>query len=353
MSTQHTRKIIQFQFLGLTIAGVFSSLSGIVIIVLALVAGPVFCGWICPFGLVQDLLIKIRKIIGIKPVSLKNHGTLKYSRFLLLALSFVNASYILQALFSNDPRSIFHQLLTSRSLSYLNIGVLAVFLIGALFIDRFFCRYLCPEGAKQSAIGIGRVFKIERSDQCVNCGKCNRTCPMGIHVTKEVAVNDVACISCMECVTCCPVKGAIHIKARPNKNKMLATLALSALLVIIPTFILSSSALSEPIEVSTLTEGQTLSEGSARGFKSTIQVQVLQNQGQIEDILIIGHSDDAQWFNSASQVVDKMIQAQSTDVDTISGATYSSQGIINATKAALGESFEEQVVVEGHGRRHH
>lgn len=353
MSTQYIRKFIQFLFLGLTIAGVFSSLSGILIIILALVAGPIFCGWICPFGLVQDLLIKIRKIMGIKQVSLKNHAVLKYSRYLLLALSFVNASYILKALFSNDPRSIFHQLLTSRSLSYFNIGVLATFLLTSLFIDRFFCRYLCPEGAKQSALGVGRVFKIERSSRCINCGKCNRNCPMGIHVTKETMVNDIACISCMECVTCCPVKDAIHIKARPNKNKMLITLALSVLLIIVPTFILPSSAVSEPIETTTLTEEQALSEGSARGFKSTIQVQVVKNRGQIEDILIIEHGDDAQWFNSASQVVDKMIQAQSTDVDTISGATYSSQGIINATKAALGESFEEQVVVGGHGRRHH
>lgn len=78
--------------------------------------------------------------------------------------------------------------------------------------------------------------------------------------------------------------------------------------------------------------------GSARGFKSTIEVEVTVEDENITEVEVTSHRDDRRWFERAYKVIPSaIIEAQSTDVDTVSGATYSSKGIINAVKDALSE----------------
>ena len=88
-------------------------------------------------------------------------------------------------------------------------------------------------------------------------------------------------------------------------------------------------------------------EGSANGFSGKIKVSVVIKNQTIRSINILGNSDDEAFFNRAKEGVTASILAkQSTDVDTVSGATYSSRGIINAVKDALSSSDgEEQTVV--------
>ena len=88
-------------------------------------------------------------------------------------------------------------------------------------------------------------------------------------------------------------------------------------------------------------------EGSANGFSGKIKVSVVIKNQTIRSINILSNSDDAAFFNRAKEGVTASILAkQSTDVDTVSGATYSSRGIINAVKDALSSSDgEEQTVV--------
>lgn len=89
--------------------------------------------------------------------------------------------------------------------------------------------------------------------------------------------------------------------------------------------------------------------GSARGFSGTIKVSVEIKDKSITAIDILSHSDDAAFFNRAKAVIDRILSLQSLDVDTVSGATYSSRGIINAVKNALtGESDKTaQVIAQG------
>ena len=76
--------------------------------------------------------------------------------------------------------------------------------------------------------------------------------------------------------------------------------------------------------------------GSARGFGGTIQVKVVISDGKIADISIVSASGETpSYMSSAKAVVSRILSAQSPNVDTVSGATYSSNGIINAVKAAL------------------
>lgn len=88
-------------------------------------------------------------------------------------------------------------------------------------------------------------------------------------------------------------------------------------------------------------------EGSANGFSGKIKVSVVIKNQTIRSIDILSNSDDEAFFNRAKEGVTASILAkQSTDVDTVSGATYSSRGIINAVKDALSSSDgEEQTVV--------
>ena len=75
--------------------------------------------------------------------------------------------------------------------------------------------------------------------------------------------------------------------------------------------------------------------GSAMGMNAEIEVVVTIENGQIMDIEIVSHRDDEEYFVDALSVIDDILSANSTDVDTVTGATYSSGGILDAVAKAL------------------
>lgn len=80
-------------------------------------------------------------------------------------------------------------------------------------------------------------------------------------------------------------------------------------------------------------------QGSAQGFGGTITVEVTVEKGNISDIQVLSaDGEDATYYNMAVNVLDDIMSKQSADVDAVSGATYSSTGIINATKEALAKA---------------
>ncbi|MCD8218905.1 MAG: FMN-binding protein [Ruminococcus sp.] len=82
--------------------------------------------------------------------------------------------------------------------------------------------------------------------------------------------------------------------------------------------------------------------GTGTGFRGTITVQVTISGGKITDLTVLSTSDDASYFSVATALLDQIIATQSTNVDTVSGATYSSVGLIEAVRNAL-----QQVAVDG------
>lgn len=82
--------------------------------------------------------------------------------------------------------------------------------------------------------------------------------------------------------------------------------------------------------------------GSGTGFNGEVQVQVVIADGKITDINVVSHNDDSSFMSQAQGLIPNIISTQSTNVDAVSGATYSSRGIINAVRAAL-----KQAVVNG------
>lgn len=76
-------------------------------------------------------------------------------------------------------------------------------------------------------------------------------------------------------------------------------------------------------------------EGSGNGFRGTVRVQVVVQGGKVTSITVLESSDDHPFFDNASALIGQIIQKQTTNVDAVSGATYSSRGILEAVRNAL------------------
>ena len=77
-------------------------------------------------------------------------------------------------------------------------------------------------------------------------------------------------------------------------------------------------------------------EGEAQGYGGTVAVELTIENGKFTDLTVVSaEKEDAAYFDAASSLLDAILEEQSTDVDTVSGATFSSNGIIHATEDAL------------------
>ncbi len=191
-----------------------------IILIYCITLGRTICGWICPFGLVQDLLHKIKT-----PKLKKSPITrvLSYFKYVVLVLFVVVfpllyvvrdlplpafCKYICPAgtfggalglLINPLNESVFGMLGPLFTWKFI---LMVSFLVAAVFIYRVFCRFVCPLGAlyglfnRFALLGI----KLDRS-ACTDCGKCVEKCKMDIR-----EVGDHECIQCGECIDVCPTK---------------------------------------------------------------------------------------------------------------------------------------------------
>jgi len=187
-----------------------------IVFALAVLFGPVFCGWICPFGTVQELLGKAgRKIFrkrynAILPVRLDN--TLRYIRYFIFALVIYSTACSGWLIFQDyDPYFALFNMFSGEVVLSAYI-VLGIVLLLSLIIERPFCKYACPYGALLGITNLFRVFRIGRSrETCINCNLCNEGYPMNIRVSERDAIRNHQCITCLECTSekACPVKDTV------------------------------------------------------------------------------------------------------------------------------------------------
>jgi polyferredoxin len=192
---------------------------------LALLFGPVFCGWICPFGTFQEWIGGIgRKIFGRRFngfMPQKFDRWLRYLRYVVLAwvlyMTIMTGTLFFEAW---DPYFTLFNLWSSE-VAISGYVVLGLVLVGSLFVERPFCKYACPYGAVLGVFNLFRIFRIKRNaPTCIDCGACDRSCPMNIVVSAEDAVRDHQCISCMKCTSeqACPVASTVEMTTLRGKR---------------------------------------------------------------------------------------------------------------------------------------
>jgi polyferredoxin/uncharacterized protein with FMN-binding domain len=210
------------------------------IIPLTIFIGRFFCGWLCAFGAVNDFIYLIaKKIFKTKfYINEKADLVLKYLKYgiliFVIASLWSTGSHIYYAY---SPWNAFAQISTlPESISQYAAGftILALILVGAIFIERFFCRYLCPLGAVFTIISKIRILKIDKpTTKCGKCRICTNNCPMGIPLFNVAKVKSGECIDCFKCIHVCPAKNPHLTIANENIPPALASaIAISAFVAV-------------------------------------------------------------------------------------------------------------------------
>ena len=182
----------------------------------------VFCGWLCPFGALQELLNKLAKTLRVPQVQVpwgvhERMWPAKYIIFVgLFGLSFYSLAWAEQGA-EIEPFK------TAIILKFMREWPFVVYagglLVVGLFIERFFCRYLCPLGAALAIPGRLRTFEwLRRYKECGNpCQRCANDCMVqAIH--PEGHINPNECLYCLNCQVLyyddhrCPVVIAKRLK---------------------------------------------------------------------------------------------------------------------------------------------
>lgn len=258
----------------------FAMIFWVLVFISTLFLGRAFCAWGCMFGAFQDFASRLSKKLKIKPLetrkgkwlfrfvvlaallgyllTTKNYWptlfwftalvvTVGFLTWLLLGRKSVDKSlntlpkYILLvqylggiialwislSVFQKGITFVFdkYELFSANELpAQIALATFIAFCI-AFVEKRVFCKYLCPIGMLlrlTSAIPFPKKFKVRAtSEKCIQCGKCNKECLMGIdpmgEINRHQEVKDPNCINCLQCVASCP-KNAIDFSSKPNAS---------------------------------------------------------------------------------------------------------------------------------------
>ena len=175
----------------------------------------VYCGWLCPFGALQELTNAAAQALGVKQIAVpqalhERLWVIKYSLFMgIMALSFYSMHDAL-IMAEVEPFK------TAISLRFLRawpfVAFVLALLTAGLFIERFYCRYLCPLGAGLAIPAKLKIFDwLKRRPQCGReCRMCETKCTVGA-IDAIGRINSNECVLCLRCQvimndnTLCPV----------------------------------------------------------------------------------------------------------------------------------------------------
>ncbi len=177
-----------------------------------------FCSWLCPVGTISEYLWRAgRKMFGrnfrIPPwFDIPLRG-LKYLLlgFFVWAVAGMSAEAIES--FMHSPYGLIaavKMLDFFRFMSVTGFIVIGLLLAASLFVENFWCRYLCPYGALLGLASLFSPLRIRRnSEACIDCAKCARACPSALPVDRLASVRSAECTGCLACVSVCPAESAL------------------------------------------------------------------------------------------------------------------------------------------------
>ncbi len=204
-----------------------------------MITGAIFgrfvCGWLCPFGLAQDLLFKIPFLKKIRKI--RGDKILKYLKFVMLALFVVILPlFVVDIVGQGSPwfcewvcpagtlMAGWPLVAANSSLQAIVGGlyawknfILITILVLSVLVYRPFCRYVCPLGAVYELAQPISLYRY-RIDQeaCTKCGVCQKTCKLELSIFETP--NSPACIRCGDCIRACP-ENAISVEFLKRKIK--------------------------------------------------------------------------------------------------------------------------------------
>lgn len=334
-----------------------SLLAAVSIFPITIILGRFFCGWICAFGALGDWLFEAtNKIFKYKkrvPQNIDN--VLKLVKYIVLFLFFAFIwNMDLSELDAANPWISFGLLAKvtqtpdlANAVNGFMAGtiILVIIMVISIFVERFFCRYLCPLGALFTLISVLGITKISKpKSNCGSCKLCTSKCSMGINLDKYDIVKSGECIQCYKCVSVCPKSNASpSVFKKKMSGSYAGSVAVLSITVIFYFFTMitgvfvsgsSNTYLTNQVGTGQYIDG--IYEGSGQGFRGETIVSVTITNGFISNIEVISYNDDTEYFDRAFNAVSSsIISSQKTIVDGVSGATYSSDGIMAAVENAL------------------
>lgn len=323
--------------------------------------GRFFCGFFCSFGAVQDLLWlgshRLRALFPGKRNLKKADRIFRFAKYAVLFYFIIFIWSGVTAVKTAGPWQVFGQYV---SFGYwpglkplLSVGgvLLLLIFIGSLFVQRFFCRYFCPMGAIYSLISQTSFLKIDKPrEECGKCHLCTSKCTMGMDLTKKDRIAGGECISCQKCVSWCP-KGNVHFRSRYG---VLIGVGVTCATIMVSQLLIAGNLAKEKTADSVKKTAENdaggnfqngIYTGTGEGYRGKVTVTVKVADGKITELVLDDYADDKSYMERAkNRIFQEMISRQNTDVDAVSGATYSSNGLIEAVNKALGND-------EGEGKK--
>jgi len=179
-----------------------------------------FCGWLCPVGTIFEYLWRAgHKVFG------RNFHLPRWLDLGLRSLKYLLLGFFMWAVFSMGTNELaafmsspYGTIADVKMLNFFrHIGetagiVFAILVVASVFIQNFWCRYLCPYGALLGIVSLASPARIRRNaEDCIDCSKCAKACPSALPVDRLVTIRSAECTGCLECVAVCPAKNTLNL----------------------------------------------------------------------------------------------------------------------------------------------
>ncbi|QOX63823.1 hypothetical protein FRZ06_10990 [Anoxybacterium hadale] len=213
----------------------------IIFILFSIIFKRSFCGFVHG-GALQRIVgaigFKLLKKRVIVPATLDKYlRAVKYIILTGFAVFFIASGKLLLQISVDDVFEQYNIILPG--LAWISIMLIFVTIIGSFFIDHFFCKYICVQGAIAGVAGRFSPSGIVRcEDKCINCTLCTKKCPSNLEVHKMKKVISAECFNCQKCIVVCPKKGALSNRFAGRKIPLVLFAAMAGMVYILLTFLI-------------------------------------------------------------------------------------------------------------------
>jgi len=213
----------------------------LIFVIMAVLMRKAFCGWICPVGLISEMMAWLgRRSYG------RNFRMWRWLDLPLRGLKWLLMGFFVYSIAMMDGTGL-REFIDSpynrvsdikMGLFFVEIGrvgaiVMVLLVFGSTFINGLWCRYLCPYGALLGFFSRFSPTRVQRDPiSCIDCGKCDAICMAQLPVSQSTNVFSVECTGCMDCIAACPVDDALQVRAG-SKNVPVLGFAVAVVLLFV------------------------------------------------------------------------------------------------------------------------